>query len=114
MWLLYMEETDRVKVMDGRVYKVPELAQYSVDGYCPESRTIYVFFGCYFHGHTCQPFRDVITSGDTLAEQYERTMSRLGQITRSGYLVKIQCEYEFDDSGIVKQKPELLTHPIVQ
>ena len=54
---------------NGSEYKVPELLRFSVDGYCPETRTIYEFFGCYFHGHTCQPFRDVITrSGDTLAE----------------------------------------------
>jgi len=118
MWLLHMEETDRVKIMhgrNGREYKVPELLQFSVDGYSPETRTIYEFFGCYFHDHTCQPFRDVITTSvDTLAERYERTMSRLDQLKRSGYLVKVQWECEFDESGIVKQKPQLLTHPIVQ
>jgi len=118
MWLLHMEETDGVKTMHGRngcEYKVPELPHFSVDGYCPETRTIYEYFGCYFHGHTCQPFCDVITtSGDTLAERYERTMSHLGQITRLGYLVKVQWECEFDESGIVKQKPEMLSHPILQ
>jgi len=84
-----LELTDGVKIIhgpNGREYKVPDLPQFSVDAYCPETRTIYEFFGCYFHGHTCQPFRDVIsTSGDTLPEYYERTMSRLEQITRSGY-----------------------------
>ena len=98
MWLLNMEETDGVKIMQGRTvceYKVPELLQFSVHGYCPDTRTIYEFFGCYFHCHTYQPFRDVITtSGDTLAERYERTMSRLEQITLSGYLVKVQWECE--------------------
>jgi len=81
MWLFYMEETDGVKIMqgrNGRDYKVPELPYFSVDGYCPETRTIYESFGSYFHVHTCQPFRDVITtSGDTLVERYERTISRL-------------------------------------
>jgi len=118
MWLLHMEQTDGVKIMhgrNGREYKVPELSHFSVDGYCPETRTIYEFCGCYFHGHTCQPIREVITtSGDTLAERYERTMSRLEQITRSGYLVKFQWKCQFDGSGIVKQTTEMLTHPIVQ
>jgi len=41
-------------------------------------------------------------------------MSRLEQITRSGYLVKGEWEYDFEDSGIVEQKPELLTHSIAQ
>ena len=52
--------------------------------------------------------------GDTLAEWYERTMSRLEQITQAGYQVKIRRVCEFDEAGIVYQKPELLPHPIVE
>jgi len=60
-------------------------------------------------GHTSQPFRDVATlSGDTMAERYERTMSRLEQITRVGYQDKVQWECEFEE------KPELLSHPLVR
>jgi len=53
-------------------------------------------------------------SGVTLAERYERTMSRLEQITRADYQVKVQWEFEFGDAGIVDQKPELLTQPVVR
>jgi len=118
IWLLHMEEPDGVKIMYGRNgcdYSLPELPGFSVDGCCTETRKIYESFGCQFHGHTFQPFRDVITmSGDKLPERYERTMSHLEQITREvGYVLKVQWECEFDDSGIVKKKPELLTHPIV-
>jgi len=84
MWLLHMEETDGVKIMYGREYKVPELTQFSVDGYCPETRTIYEFL-------------DVIFT-----------------VTRVNRSVTFQCECDFDESDIVKQKPQLLTHPIVQ
>ena len=45
--------------------------------FCPKTGVVYEFFGCYFHGHTCQLIRDVITmDSDTLAERYERTMAR--------------------------------------
>ena len=72
-----------------------------VDGYCAETNTVYEFFGCYFHGCTCQPFRDVITTnGNTLAARYERTMARLEQITRAGYQVKVQWECLFENAGI--------------
>jgi len=40
MWLLHMVETDGVKIMhgrNGREYNVPELPQFRVDGYCPET-----------------------------------------------------------------------------
>ena len=80
-----------------------------MDDYCPETNTVYEFFGCFLHGHTCQSFRDFATlSGDTLAERCERTMSRLEQITRTGFQVKMQWECEFEE------KPDLLTHPIVR
>ena len=99
---------------NGREYRLPEIPNFRVDGYFEETRMVYEFYGCFYHGHTCQPFRDVSTmSGETQADRYERTMTRLEQITRAGYEVRIQWECEFDDSGIVRQKPELLTHPIV-
>jgi len=118
MWLLHMEQTDEVRIMhtrNGREYRLPQLPHLSVDCYCPETNTVYEFFGCFFHGHTCQKFRDVRTmSGDTLAERYERTMYRLKQITRAEYQVEFLWECEFNESGLVKQKPELVIHPIVQ
>ena len=81
MCLLHMEGNDGVKIIhcrNGRDYKLPELPNFSVDDYCPETRTVYEFFGCYFHGHTCEPFRDVTTmNGDTIAEWYERMILRL-------------------------------------
>jgi len=113
-----MEQTDGCRIMharNGREYRLPELPKYSVDGYCPETNVVYEFFGCFYHGHTRQSFRDIKTmSGDTLVERYERTMSRLEQITRAVYKVKVKWECEFDNAGIVNQKPELLTHPIVE
>jgi hypothetical protein len=51
---------------------------------------------------------------ETLAERYEKTMFRMEQITRVGYKVTIMWECEFDEAGIMQQKPELLTDPIVQ
>jgi G:T-mismatch repair DNA endonuclease (very short patch repair protein) len=72
---------------------------------------VYEFMGCYYHGHTCQPFRDVTTAvGDTLAERYERTMSRIEQIAGAGYRVEVQWECELDE----EIQSELQTHPLVQ
>ena len=94
MWLLHMEEVDGYKIMharNGREYRLPELPRFSVDGYCPETRTVYEFLGCFYHGCKYQPFRYHETiNKETLAERYERTMSRIEQITRAGYQVKVQ------------------------
>ena len=48
-----------------------------------------------------------------MAERYERTMTRIKQITKAGYTVKVMRECEFDISKIVERKPQLLTHPLV-
>jgi len=78
MWLMHMKETYGVKIKhcrNGRDYKLPELHRFSVDGYCPKTRTVYEFFRCYYNGHSCQDFRDVSTlRGDMLAERYEQMM----------------------------------------
>ena len=114
MWLVYREKTDGRKILhgrNGRECRQPELPNLSVDGFCPETRTVYEFFGCYFHGHTCQAFRDVTTMvGDTLADRYERTMARIEQIARAGYQVEVQWECEFDE-GILIRQPEFKTYP---
>ena len=82
MWLLHMERADGCRIQhvrNGREYRHSELPHYSVDGYCTETRTVYEFLGCYYHGCKCQTFRNVktLTSGETLAERYEQTLARI-------------------------------------
>jgi G:T-mismatch repair DNA endonuclease (very short patch repair protein) len=78
---------------NGREVRLPEIPQYSVDGYRPEPRTVFEFYGCYYHGCPCKNFRDVkMQGGDTLAQRYNRTMSRLEEIVKAGYLVVTMWE----------------------
>jgi hypothetical protein len=80
MWLLRKGQTVGNKILHartGRQFRLPELPHLSVDGYCAETKTVYEFLGCFWHGHTCLPFRDVPTmGGDTLCERYEKTMAK--------------------------------------
>jgi hypothetical protein len=91
MWLVYREKTDGCKTLHGRnggEYRLPELPHLSVDVFCRETGKVYEFFGCFWHGHSCLPFRDVTTMcGDTLAEMYVQTMERLEQIARAGFQI---------------------------
>ena len=62
-----------------------------------ETNTLFEFCGCFWHGQTSQPFRDVITTSDgTLAARSEQTMSRLQQIKRAEYHVNVQRDSEFN------------------
>ena len=76
MWLVHMERSDGCRIShgrNGREFRLPELPNLSVDGYCNETNNAYDFNGCFWHGHTCLPFRDVaILNEDTLSERYEQ------------------------------------------
>jgi hypothetical protein len=66
MWLVHTERTDGWAIQHEQ--RLPELPHLNVDGFCPDSRTVYEFMGCYYHRHNCQPFYEVTTAvGDTLA-----------------------------------------------
>jgi len=46
MWLVHRERTDGCKILhgrNGREYRLPELPDLSVDGFCPETKTVYEF-----------------------------------------------------------------------
>ena len=75
---------------------------------------MYEFNGCFWHGHTCLPFRDVATlNEDALSERYEKTMATLERIKQAGYQVEVEWECHFDSKNM-PHHPELKTHPVVQ
>ena len=76
---------------DGRVYNNArqERSRVQITGIAPlqcrrllrETKTVYEFLGSFYHGCKCQSMRDYKTlDEDTLAERYEKTMSRIEQI----------------------------------
>jgi len=86
MWLVYRLKKDGDRMIlhgrIGRKYRLPELPNFSMESFCQETRTVYEFLGCCYHGHTYQLYRDITTNrGDTLAERYEHTMMRIEHIT---------------------------------
>lgn len=110
MWITYVERTQKCKITHGRMgreFRLPQLPHLRVDGFSHETNTVYEFFGCYWHGCPCRPYRDVKTiAGVTLAERYEQTMTRLEKITQAGYQVEIMWECRFDRE-ILPRHPEL-------
>ena len=72
-----------------------------VDGYDPETRTVYEFHGCFYHGcvhcfpnqrhrrHNCHPDR-------TIAEIYEATCKKTQQLRNAGYNVIEKWEHVFE------------------
>lgn len=79
-----------------REYKIPEL-NIRVDGYDPETNTIYEFFGDYWHGNP-----NVYNKMDmnyhnkkTFGELYKESMKRLADLENVGYTVCYTWEEDF-------------------
>ena len=81
--------------VEGKMFKV--------DGYNPDTKTVYEFHGCFFHAcpdcfpkqryrrHNCHPDR-------SLAEVYEATLKKTKQLRDAGYIVIEQWECEFEEA----------------
>jgi hypothetical protein len=93
MWLVYREQIDgctKMNGQNGREYRLPELPRLIVDAFCFDTNMDYEFCYCCYNGHTCLPYRDIVTmGGDTLDQRYEQTMSRLEQIANAGHQVEV-------------------------
>lgn len=88
---------------NGGEFTIPG-TRYRADGYDPETRTVYEFHGCEFHGHyfikpTCRLTKNKGSFsyyGETYMDLYDRTESRKLQIIKLGYNYVEKWECEFD------------------
>lgn len=73
-------------------------AKYNVDGYDPETKTVYEFYGDYWHGNIkkYKPTDMNKTVGKTFGELYEKTLQREAAIKAAGYKVVSIWESDYD------------------
>lgn len=74
------------------------IENYKVDGYDPETNTVYEFLGDYWHGNPeVFKFNDYnANNGKTFGQLFEETQQRLNRIKSLGYNVVIQWENTFE------------------
>ena len=50
-WMDYLQQSENIKILHRRNHSSEvRIGPYSVDGYDPETKTVYEFYGCYHHG----------------------------------------------------------------
>jgi hypothetical protein len=78
-----------------------------VDGFDESSKTIYEFWGCYFHGHPEYFNSDDIceVNGKKFGELYSETVKKIDSIKNSGYNL-IDVWAHKTKSGTVKLVPK--------
>ena len=86
-WLRHIEESQGIKLQTG--YNGPEyrVGMYLVDGYCSDTRTIYEFDGCYYHGCLCLKKQNA-----TAIKRRKRTQEKLSTLQNLGYNVVTMTE----------------------
>lgn len=96
-WLNYIgiPESDlnrevTIKCSDGKIYYV--------DGYDPDTKTVYEFNGDYFHGNPEKYDSDIINafSKKTMKEAFEETKDKKKKLIKNGYKVIDIWEAEWD------------------
>ena len=86
-------------VRNAGEYKIPG-TNIHVDGYCPDTHTVYEFQGCFWHGcPTCYPNRHEKHASHcdrTMQDVYETTQQKTQQLRDQGYKVIEMwgCEWE--------------------
>lgn len=80
-------------------------ANFLVDGYDPDTNTVYEFHGCFDHGcPKCNPNRQqkhLKHNGLTIQEVYEKTLDKTEKLRALGYCVveKWSCEWETEKTA---------------
>jgi hypothetical protein len=112
LWMKYLEMNYPFHIRhagNGREYRLPELPNLKVDGFCDETMQVFSFNGCFLNGHECLRNRDVPIMGstsETLESKYNQTVARLDKIVSAGYVCHVMWECEFDK--VLKENPALL------
>lgn len=100
-WLKWMEHSRGISLRhalspEGE-YLVPG-TRYRVDGYDPDSKTVYQYMGCLWHGCS-KCYGHVSTAlprtGETQAVLYMKTVKGIDAVKRQGYQVVVQWEHDF-------------------
>ena len=91
-WMDYIMETEGVHILHDRNHiSEVRIGPYVVDGYDPNTRTVYEFNGCYFHGSSdCKKDQD-----DLGKERKMHTETKEKFIRAKGYHMRIIWEHEF-------------------
>jgi hypothetical protein len=96
-WLEWENMSANGRIQHGRNGKEEKMGSYFVDGIDHQTKTVYEYNGCVFHGHPeCTEEEDRIPFGNlTMREAYEAWETRVEVIRGLGYTIEVKwsCEW---------------------
>ena len=107
-WLDWIQKTRRIAIRhaENNCNGEMRIENMYVDGFCKETNTVFEFFGCFHHGHQCNPKHRL--------EEWIKTQDRIKRLQELGYKVEsiTQCEWKRD--GIPTPEPVVCTQQDIQ
>ncbi|XP_061196432.1 uncharacterized protein LOC133204707 [Saccostrea echinata] len=100
-WLSWMSHQTGSHIQHARNGGEVKIGSYTVDGYQEATRTVYEFYGCYWHGcPTCYPNLQTESHPHrtqfTYEQLHEETLRRSSVLEEMGYSLRSIWEHEFD------------------
>lgn len=119
-WLVWEEERGGINIQHAAKTKEVILNGVKVDGYCAETRQVFEFHGCYYHGCTsCYPsHRDKPlheNHDETLNSRYESTVAKTERLRHFKYQVFEMWECRFRKMLDENEEIRIMTenHPLL-
>ena len=74
---------------NGREVHLTEVPNVKFGEYCAETRNVFEYLGCFWHGCQCMPKRQkpLGNTEETMLSRFEEKQARLQKIRNAGYMV---------------------------
>ena len=94
-WLEHVSRTKNITIRHAKNSPHGEIRieNYSVDGFHEDSKTVYEYYGCYYHGHSCTTKHD--------PKKWQKTLERKEELRNLGYNVEsiTSCQWFKEDDA---------------
>ena len=121
-WLIWEQKKRKIDIKHAAKGREAVINGVKVDGFCEETKQIFEFHGCFYHGHPdcLKHTRDEPLSEDkydTLNHRYERTLAKTKRLRSFNYEVieMWHCEFQTLQKYLNDEELDFLNnHPLIQ
>ena len=95
-WMDYIQQVEQITILHDRNHSEIRIGSYLVDGYCPEKKIVFDFYGCWFHGCSiCGHDNNVHGKERRIRTKFrEKYLSEQKEMVHE---IKVIWEHEFKD-----------------
>ena len=117
-WILWEQQQRNITIKSAATGKEHKVFGLKVDGFCEETKEIFEFHGCFYHGCTkcfLHGRNKTLYSEDNISMnlRYAATLEKSAHLRKLGYRVVEMWECEFKNLLTVDERQELKKNPLL-